>query len=79
MVIGTVQHGKRFFKFRKEPLLNSCCIDTDWGLGIISKTKNIGANTAVVNHFYEYKIFDENRKNSLGLISFKDFKEMLSN
>lgn len=65
---------KAFFNVRKRKDIFSCCIDTDWGIGIISKIKNLGKATTVNNEFYEYHILDKNRKESLNLISFEDFK-----
>lgn len=70
---------KAFFKFRKIKELSSCCIDSDWGLGIISKTLNLGEPSQVVNDYFEYKIFDTNRKESLNLISFEDFQLLIEN
>ena len=36
---------KAFYKARLNKSLFSCCIDTDWGIGIISKSKNIGTSS----------------------------------
>ena len=68
---------KSFFKNRKRTDIFSCCIDTDWGVGIISKTKNLGLPTTINNEFYEYKILEENRKESLNLISFEELKKLI--
>ena len=48
---------KAFFKYRQREDLFSCCIDSDWGIGIISKTINIGRPTKVENNFFEYNFF----------------------
>ncbi|WP_295677876.1 class I SAM-dependent methyltransferase, partial [uncultured Empedobacter sp.] len=69
---------KSFFKNRLRNDISSCCIDTDWGVGIISKTKKMGEPTNVYNPFFEYKIFEKFRKESLNLISFEDFKKMFN-
>lgn len=68
---------KAFFKYRQLKDIFSCCIDTDWGIGIICKHKNLGYPTKTVNPFFEYYIFNENRKDSLNLISFDDFQKIL--
>lgn len=68
---------KAFFKARQNENLFSCCVDTDWGIGIISKTRNIGLPTKIENPFYEYKVFENNRKESLNLISFDEFKDKI--
>ncbi len=68
---------KAFFKFRQKKDYYSCCIDSDWGIGIISKKVNLGNPTCVKNPYFEYKIFDKNRKGSLNLVSFEEFKSKL--
>lgn len=68
---------KAFFKFRQNTELYSCCINSDWGIGIISKNSNLGKPTTVQNPFYEYHILNENRTDSLNLIDYEFFKEKL--
>ncbi|PTX44076.1 methyltransferase family protein [Christiangramia gaetbulicola] len=67
---------KAFYKWRCEPGVNSCCIDSDWGVGILSKNQPIGNCTKNSNPFFEFQIFDETRINSLNLIDFKEFKAL---
>lgn len=67
---------KAFFKWRKAFKNNSICIDTDWGVGIISKKKEFKQTTFPENPFYEYKVFDQSRKAALNLVSFDDFKKL---
>ncbi len=64
---------KAFYKSRLNSELYSCCIDTDWGIGIISKKCNIGAATTTSNPYYEYHVLEANRKENLNLISYDDF------
>jgi hypothetical protein len=68
---------KAFFNYRKKEEIFSCCIDTDWGIGVISKKKNLGSKTLVENQYYDFAIFKKNRKESLNLISYDDFKERI--
>ena len=68
---------KAFIKYRNNDKLFSCCIDSDWGIGVISKTVKMGQTTTTNNEYYEYKTFSENRKQSLNLISFEEFKSFL--
>jgi Methyltransferase domain len=68
---------KAFFKYRKNPNYYSCCIDSDWGIGIISKKSKLGNVSKVENPFFEYNTFDNNRQDSLNLISFDEFKDIL--
>lgn len=69
---------KAFLKWRFESSLNSCCINTDWGVGILSKTRNLGKSIENVNPFFEYKIMDSNRQAHLNLIDFESLKEKLT-
>lgn len=69
---------KAFYNTRKRKDIFSCCINTDWGIGIISKKINFGAPTTVKNNFFEFHIFKENRKESINLISVEKFKSFFS-
>lgn len=69
---------KAFYKFRQKSIFFSCCIDSDWGIGIISKKLNLGNATKVINPYFEFNILEQNRKESLNLISFDEFKVKLS-
>lgn len=67
---------KAFVKWRLNPSLYSCCIDTDWGVGILSKKQNIGEHLVDNNKFYyDYAVFDAHRVEFLNLINFEDFKK----
>jgi len=68
---------KAFLKWRFNPSVYSCCIDSDWGVGIISNQIPIGKSIKHENQFYEYHILNINRKKYLNLISFEDFKKLL--
>ncbi len=67
---------KAFLKWRSSSLVKSCCIDSDWGVGIISKQQPIGQPVEFINHFFEYNTFNKNRKESLNLIDFENFKKL---
>jgi hypothetical protein len=69
---------KAFLKWRFKKHNSSCCIDTDWGIGIITNHLDLGGNVMEQNIFYEFKPFSENRKKLLNLISFDDFKVRLN-
>jgi len=66
---------KAFLKWRSNPAINSCCIDSDWGIGILSKGFQIGENIELTNPFFEFKLLEKNRKNYLNLIDFDSFKK----
>jgi len=49
---------KAFFKWRKKLKNTAICVDTDWGVGVISKVKQFEQTDFPDNPFYEYKLFD---------------------
>lgn len=69
---------KAFLKWRTNPNVNSCCIDTDWGIGILSKNKKIGQSIKNENPFFEYKVLENNRKYYMNLIEFNELKNLLT-
>ncbi|ALJ04970.1 hypothetical protein APS56_07460 [Pseudalgibacter alginicilyticus] len=69
---------KAFLKWRFNPSVYSCCVDTNWGVGILSKTHNIGKSISATNPFYEYYLLEENRKDYLNLIDFDSLKNILN-
>lgn len=69
---GTV--WKSFVKWRTNKSISMCCIDTDWGVGVISNSIMIGQPMDSINPFFEYKWLDSNRKEILNLVDFNDFK-----
>ena len=70
---------KAFLLWRFNPTINSCCIDCDWGVGILSKNCQIGKSINTTNSFFEYNILDKNRKEHLNLIDFDTLKSRLVN
>ncbi|MEO0794833.1 MAG: class I SAM-dependent methyltransferase [Verrucomicrobiota bacterium] len=65
---------KAFLKWRSNPSVFSCCIDSDWGVGVLSKTKNVGKSTTSLNPFFEFSVLEANREDALNLISFEELK-----
>lgn len=65
---------KAFFKYRRNKSLYSCCVDTDWGVGIISKSTNLGPASLVDNPYYEYAVLNNYRNESLNLVSFEQLR-----
>ena len=68
---------KAFLKWRFNPSVNSCCIDCDWGVGILSKEYPIGSCIKEINQFFEFKDFIKHKDDYLNLISFDAFKKLL--
>lgn len=69
---------KAFLKWRFNDEVNSCCIDSDWGVGVLAKQHDIGHSIDVVNPFFEFENFAKNRRQYLNLISFDDLKALLA-
>lgn len=69
---------KAFLKWRCDPSVNSCCIDTDWGVGIISRTRPIGKCTQRKDPFFEFANFDRDRATYLDLIDLQTLKSRLA-
>lgn len=71
---GTV--WKAFYYLRaKRNDLAMCCIDADWGVGIIRRGRQ--TCTKFDNPFFEYNLFKEKRKEHLNLISFDQLDRFL--
>lgn len=69
---------RAFLKWRKNPSVYSCCIDSDWGIGVLSKSRRIGKYLENTGQFYEFEEFRKNKKEYLNLIDFEDFKKRLN-
>jgi SAM-dependent methyltransferase len=65
---------KAFVKARELKDVSACCIDTDWGVGVISKYVDFGNPKKVSNPFFEFHVFEKDRVNQLNLISYEKFK-----
>lgn len=70
---------KAFLKWRFNSSINSCCIDSDWGVGILSKKRLIGKSIKETNQFFEFGDLINNVNEYLNLINFNDLKELLTN
>ncbi len=64
---------KAFVKWRKNKTLFSFCVDTDWGVGVLSKHSQMGKVLELENEFYEYQLLETRRQEVLNLISFEEF------
>lgn len=67
---------KAFLKWRFNPHLHSCCIDSDWGVGVLSKNIQIGQSIKPTNQFFEFNELDKNRTELLNLLPFEEFKKL---
>lgn len=68
---------KAFVKWRTEPSVKSCCIDTDWGLGVLTRGFAIGDAVAPHNEFFEYTQLQQDRRRSLGLVGYEEFRRLV--
>lgn len=66
---------KAFVKARLNKKIYTCCVDTDWGVGILSKTREIGKHSSLETKFYDFADLNDNRNELLGLVSFDELKE----
>jgi hypothetical protein len=73
---GTV--WKAFLRWRFNSTVQSCCVDSDWGIGVLSKSHLIGAAVPEANPFFEYKQLSDHRKYYLNLMSFDEFKSLFA-
>jgi len=75
---GTV--WKAFFKTRAtQKYIDSCVVDTDWGVGVLRFGNNVSGLTLKDNEFYEYNVMAKNRTRHLGLINPVVWHKWLSN
>jgi hypothetical protein len=72
---GTV--WKAFYRLLFNQNVSCCCIDSDWGIGIVSKRKLFQPLTMDINPFLEFSTFNNRRKESLNLVTFNEFNEIL--
>ena len=68
---------KAFLKWRYNDSVESCCVNTDWGVGVISKNNPIGRKITSPNLFFEFQTLDKNREEMLNLMTFNEFKKMI--
>jgi hypothetical protein len=69
---------KAFLKSRWDPTLKSCCVDADWGVGILAKSRPLGDAIPICNPYFEYAELEKRRTRSLNLISFDELKRRLT-
>ncbi len=67
---------KSFYKQRFNSDVSCVCIDSDWGIGIITKDKIFDTLKHDFNPFLEFHVLKANRELSLNLMSFEEFKKI---
>jgi hypothetical protein len=70
---------KAFARFRSTHTNRAFVIDTDWGVGVVCKhidDKKPGLS-GEWNPFYEYRVFDQNRRDAFNLITFKELSSLI--
>jgi hypothetical protein len=68
---------KAFLKWRSEPSLQSCCVDVDWGVGVLAKKHKLGKPIDSTNEFFEYWLLEQNKNEDLNLIDFETFRKKI--
>lgn len=69
---------KAFYRQRLNSEVSCCCIDSDWGIGVISKKKYFRHLEKDINPFLEFRVFEAKRKDSLNLLDFSTFKKAIA-
>lgn len=72
---GTV--WKAMCKVRQNTALSSCVVDSDWGIGVISKQTIFSPPAKKIDEFFEFDYFEENKKELLGLVGWSDFQQLI--
>lgn len=73
---GTVWKAIYWLRTHRDDL-DVCVLDTDWGVGVVRKSKS--ELIPFDNPFYEYNKFSQNRQRDLNLIPVQDFESWLKN
>ncbi|MTW22768.1 hypothetical protein [Allochromatium palmeri] len=70
---------KAFVMLRQRPKISACCVDSDWGIGVISRNPELFASLTrdVVSPFCDYSELEKNREHLLGLISYERFTSLI--
>ena len=68
---------KAFVKWGQNPEIRIACVDTDWGVGILTKNHTLNASRREPSPFYAFIDFQTHKKELINLISFEDFKLLL--
>jgi hypothetical protein len=68
---------KAFVKWRFSNSVKTCCIDSDFGIGVLSKKHSIGNCINPSNLFFEFNVFDKYRIEYLNLMNYSNFKNMI--
>lgn len=68
---------KAFYKYRSQNNISCACIDSDFGVGVITKKMIFNTLHQDNNPFFEYKIFESNRTENINLMSFDEFKKIV--
>lgn len=69
---------KALFRQRFNPEVSVLCIDSDWGVGVIMKNRMLPALTVNHNPYFEFRVFDATRSESINLMRYEEFKRLLS-
>lgn len=67
---------KAFVKALEIGSVSGCCVDSDWGVGILSQSIDFGKPPKIDNPFFEFSVFEADRKQQLNLISIATFEEL---
>ena len=68
---------KGYYAARRNLAITGTCINSDWGVGVLSKKEMFTPLKGDGNPFFEYRIMADNREEMLNLTSFDNFKTLI--
>lgn len=69
---------KAFVKWGQQEDVRIACIDSDWGIGILTKGHTLETSKMKEIGFYEFDFFQKNKQELINLMSFETLKIMLN-
>lgn len=68
---------KAYYKARGLPGVQSCCIDSDWGVAVLCRHLRLGTGDPAGNPFFEFQVMADHRQEHLNLMSYDAFCKLL--
>ncbi len=68
---------KAFVKWGQKEDIRIACVDTDWGVGVLTKGHTLKPSKMKQDGFFEFSYFEKHKKDLINLMSYEDFKTCL--
>lgn len=68
---------KAFVKWGQKESIRIACVDSDWGVGVLTKGHTFESSKASETGFYEFAHFEKNKRELINLMPFDQFKSFL--